>query len=126
MVVPPEPGAMMPPLLMVMRPPTVPVPPMVAPLLTPTALPATVEPVTNNVPLLIVVAPVYVQVPDNVHTPLPVLVSAVATMWQYGGATVLSVYHNHFAAVPIEPSWYRSAMFRHFAYDAAEYAWRHV
>ena len=53
--VPAEPGAKMPPLLMVVVP-TMPVPPRVAPLLTVTAELA-IEPFTTSVPALTVVAP---------------------------------------------------------------------
>ena len=64
------PGATVPPLATLTVPPTVPCPPRVPLLLTETALPEAVEPLTTRVPALIVVAPVYVLAPLKVVVPL--------------------------------------------------------
>ena len=59
------------------EPKMVPVPSKVLPLLfTVTALPEASEPLTFNVPALMVVAPVYVLTPESVSVPLPVFVNA--------------------------------------------------
>jgi hypothetical protein len=57
-------------------------------------------------------------------------ISAIGLMYRFGGREVrLDLFHNHFAAVPIDPEWFRvEVSFRHFAHDPtirnAEYEWR--
>lgn len=54
--------------------------------------------------------------------------SAIALMWDWEDGARLSVFHNHFADNPINPSWFRSPTFRHYACDPATspYAWSEV
>lgn len=55
-------------------------------------------------------------------------ISAVALMDRFGCS--ISVFHNHFARQPIDPGWYRSDSFRHFALDPTDrtvpYEWKPV
>src|SRR4029077_11338167 len=68
----PVPPSILAPFPTVTVPLIVPVPPNVVPLLlTETALPPAVLPLTNNVAEFTVVAPVYVFVPPSVNVPLP-------------------------------------------------------
>jgi hypothetical protein len=59
-------------------------------------------------------------------------ISAIGLMYRFGGNDVrLSVFHNHFAAIRIDPDWFRAVgIFRHFAIDPMDsnspYEWREV
>jgi len=48
-------------------------------------------------------------------------ISAIALM--YGDEPRLSVFHNHFAALPIVPDWMRSDHLRHFRLNDSNYEW---
>jgi hypothetical protein len=51
-------------------------------------------------------------------------ISAIALM--YGDEPRLSVFHNKFAAIPIDPDWMRMEGVKHFKLDTAVYDWTQV
>jgi hypothetical protein len=55
-------------------------------------------------------------------------ISAVALLYGSSNYAQLSVFHNHFAAIPIDPAWFHDESFRHYTLDPtdhdADYEWR--
>ncbi len=51
-------------------------------------------------------------------------ISAIALL--YGDEPRLSVFHNHFAALPILPDWMRSDQLRHFRLAKTDYEWNSI
>ena len=50
-------------------------------------------------------------------------ISAVAYLRGHGESATLSLFHNHFAANPISPEWFRHDRFSHYALSEDYYGW---
>lgn len=50
-------------------------------------------------------------------------ISAVGLLDRPAGKLTISLYHNRFAACPINPDWFRHDRFRHFALSSVCYGW---
>lgn len=53
-------------------------------------------------------------------------ISAVGLLWGPKNELSISIFHNHFAANPINPDWFRHDRFRHFALSSDFYDWTEI
>ncbi len=53
-------------------------------------------------------------------------ISAVGVLYRLTTELSISLFHNHFAANPIGPSWFRHSRLRHFALSSDSYDWTEI